>query len=75
AIRFVFLKETGSAELEAAQLAKEKELIIRQQVLLAKKEKDIQKRRKKKHYKGMKERQKLGNSSKIWNHFSNNEAG
>ncbi|KAF7467016.1 Hypothetical predicted protein [Marmota monax] len=57
------------AELEAARLAKEKEEEeIRQQALLAKKEKDIQKKAIKK------ERQKLRNSCKTWNHFSDNEA-
>ncbi|KAM8771337.1 dnaJ homolog subfamily C member 2 isoform 2-T2 [Rhynchonycteris naso] len=57
------------AELEAARLAKEKEEEeVRQQALLAKKEKDIQKKAIKK------ERQKLRNSCKIWNHFSDNEA-
>ncbi|ERE86996.1 putative dnaJ subfamily C member 2-like protein [Cricetulus griseus] len=57
------------AELEAARLAKEKEEEeVRQQALLAKKEKDIQKKAIKK------ERQKLRNSCKSWNHFSDNEA-
>ncbi|GAB5568467.1 dnaJ homolog subfamily C member 2 isoform X1 [Prionailurus iriomotensis] len=70
------------AELEAARLAKEKEEEeVRQQALLAKKEKDIQKKAIKK------ERQKLRNSCKVrqtvieptlgvhaWNHFSDNEA-
>nr|XP_003469904.2 dnaJ homolog subfamily C member 2 [Cavia porcellus] len=57
------------AELEAARLAKEKEEEeVRQQALLAKKEKDIQKKAIKK------ERQKLRNSCKTWNHFSDNEA-
>ncbi|XP_004639319.1 dnaJ homolog subfamily C member 2 [Octodon degus] len=57
------------AELEAARLAKEKEEEeVRQQALLAKKEKDIQKKAIKK------ERQKLRNSCKAWNHFSDNEA-
>ncbi|XP_055468512.1 dnaJ homolog subfamily C member 2 isoform X1 [Psammomys obesus] len=57
------------AELEAARLAKEKEEEeVRQQALLAKKEKDIQKKAIKK------ERQKLRNSCKNWNHFSDNEA-
>ncbi|XP_032944403.1 dnaJ homolog subfamily C member 2 isoform X3 [Rhinolophus ferrumequinum] len=57
------------AELEAARLAKEKEEEeVRQQALLAKKEKEIQKKAIKK------ERQKLRNSCKIWNHFSDNEA-
>lgn len=57
------------AELEAVRLAKEKEEEeVRQQALLAKKEKDIQKKAIKK------ERQKLRNSCKSWNHFSDNEA-
>nr|XP_001488917.1 dnaJ homolog subfamily C member 2 isoform X1 [Equus caballus] len=57
------------AELEAARLAKEKEEEeVRQQALLAKKEKDIQKKAIKK------ERQKLRNSCKTWNHFSDSEA-
>ncbi|XP_058513501.1 dnaJ homolog subfamily C member 2 isoform X2 [Ochotona princeps] len=57
------------AELEAARLAKEKEEEeVRQQALLAKKEKEIQKKAIKK------ERQKLRNSCKTWNHFSDNEA-
>lgn len=57
------------AELEAARLAKEKEEEeVRQQALLAKKEKDIQKKAIKK------ERQKLRNSCKSWNHFSDSEA-
>uniref|UniRef100_A0A2K5L845 DnaJ homolog subfamily C member 2 n=1 Tax=Cercocebus atys TaxID=9531 RepID=A0A2K5L845_CERAT len=57
------------AELEAARLAKEKEEEeVRQQALLAKKEKDLQKKAIKK------ERQKLRNSCKTWNHFSDNEA-
>lgn len=57
------------AELEAVRLAKEKEEEeVRQQALLAKKEKEIQKKAIKK------ERQKLRNSCKSWNHFSDNEA-
>uniref|UniRef100_A0A8C6QEY3 DnaJ homolog subfamily C member 2 n=1 Tax=Nannospalax galili TaxID=1026970 RepID=A0A8C6QEY3_NANGA len=57
------------AELEASQLAKEKEEEeVRQQALLAKKEKDIQKKAIKK------ERQKLRNSCKTWNHFSDSAA-
>lgn len=57
------------AELEAVRLAKEKEEEeVRQQALLAKKEKEIQKKAIKK------ERQKLRNSCKNWNHFSDNEA-
>ncbi|XP_037692396.1 dnaJ homolog subfamily C member 2 isoform X1 [Choloepus didactylus] len=57
------------AELEAVRLAKEKEEEeMRQQALLAKKEKDIQKKAIKK------ERQKLRNACKTWNHFSDNEA-
>ncbi|EPY83895.1 DnaJ (Hsp40), subfamily C, member 2 isoform 2 isoform 2-like protein [Camelus ferus] len=62
-------KAEWQAELEAARLAKEKEEEeVRQQALLAKKEKDIQKKAIKK------ERQKLRNSCKTWNHFSDNEA-
>jgi hypothetical protein len=54
-----FLKQR-QAELEAARLAKEKEEEeVRQQALLAKKEKDIQKKAIKK------ERQKLRNSCKV----------
>ncbi|KAI4590092.1 hypothetical protein MJG53_001141 [Ovis ammon polii x Ovis aries] len=63
------LKRNRQAELEAARLAKEKEEEeVRQQALLAKKEKDIQKKAIKK------ERQKLRNSCKTWNHFSDSEA-
>lgn len=58
-ILFTFLKQR-QAELEAARLAKEKEEEeVRQQALLAKKEKDIQKKAIKK------ERQKLRNSCKV----------
>ncbi|XP_064512830.1 dnaJ homolog subfamily C member 2 isoform X2 [Pseudopipra pipra] len=57
------------AELEAARLAKEKEEEeVRQQALLAKKEKEIQKKAIKK------ERQKLRTTCKNWNYFSDNEA-
>ncbi|XP_061496440.1 dnaJ homolog subfamily C member 2 isoform X2 [Rhineura floridana] len=57
------------AELEVARLAKEKEdEEIRQQALLMKKEKDIQKKAIKK------ERQKLRMTCKNWNYFSDNEA-
>uniref|UniRef100_H2ZV09 DnaJ homolog subfamily C member 2 n=2 Tax=Latimeria chalumnae TaxID=7897 RepID=H2ZV09_LATCH len=57
------------AELEAARLAKEKEdEEARQQALLAKKEKEIQKKAIKR------ERQKLRISCKNWNYFSDNEA-
>nr|XP_036869494.1 LOW QUALITY PROTEIN: dnaJ homolog subfamily C member 2 [Manis javanica] len=63
------LLKQRQAELEAARLVKEKEEEeVRQQALLAKKEKDIQKKAIKK------ERQKLRNSCKSWNHFSDNEA-
>ncbi|KAK7896869.1 hypothetical protein WMY93_022194 [Mugilogobius chulae] len=56
------------AELEAARLAKEKEEEeARQAALLAKKEKDIQKKAIKK------ERQKLRTSCKNWNYFADNE--
>lgn len=58
-ILFPILKQR-QAELEAARLAKEKEEEeVRQQALLAKKEKDIQKKAIKK------ERQKLRNSCKV----------
>uniref|UniRef100_G3UB14 DnaJ homolog subfamily C member 2 n=1 Tax=Loxodonta africana TaxID=9785 RepID=G3UB14_LOXAF len=67
-LSFLILKQR-QAELEAARLAKEKEEEeVRQQALLAKKEKDIQKKAIKR------ERQKLRNSCKTWNHFSDNEA-
>ncbi|NXC09269.1 DNJC2 protein, partial [Orthonyx spaldingii] len=57
------------AELEAARLAKEKEEEeVRQQALVAKKEKEIQKKAIKK------ERQKLRTTCKNWNYFSDNEA-
>ncbi|XP_048355672.1 dnaJ homolog subfamily C member 2 isoform X1 [Sphaerodactylus townsendi] len=57
------------AELEAARLAKEKEEeATRQQALLMKKEKDIQKKAVKK------ERQKLRTTCKNWSYFSDNEA-
>ncbi|KAG8142531.1 hypothetical protein E2320_005756 [Naja naja] len=57
------------AELEMARLAKEKEEEeARQQTLLMKKEKDIQKKAIKK------ERQKLRTTCKNWNYFSDNEA-
>ncbi|XP_064905205.1 dnaJ homolog subfamily C member 2 isoform X2 [Columba livia] len=57
------------AELEAARLAKEKEEEeFRQQALVAKKEKEIQKKAIKK------ERQKLRTTCKNWNYFSDNEA-
>ncbi|XP_056655488.1 dnaJ homolog subfamily C member 2 isoform X1 [Monodelphis domestica] len=57
------------AELEAARLVKEKEEEeVRQQALLAKKEKEIQKKAIKK------ERQKLRTSCKNWNYFSDSEA-
>ncbi|KAH0616479.1 hypothetical protein JD844_027601 [Phrynosoma platyrhinos] len=57
------------AEIEAARIAKEKEEEeIRQQALLMKKEKDIQKKAIKK------ERQKLRTTCKNWNYFSDNEA-
>uniref|UniRef100_A0A8C5WJ00 DnaJ homolog subfamily C member 2 n=1 Tax=Leptobrachium leishanense TaxID=445787 RepID=A0A8C5WJ00_9ANUR len=57
------------AELEAVRLAKEKEdEEARQQALLAKKEKEIQKKAIKK------ERQRLRTSCKNWNYFSDNEA-
>nr|AAH04043.1 Dnajc2 protein [Mus musculus] len=58
-ILLIFLKQR-QAELEAVRLAKEKEEEeVRQQALLAKKEKDIQKKAIKK------ERQKLRNSCKV----------
>ncbi|KAM9312896.1 dnaJ homolog subfamily C member 2 [Gastrophryne carolinensis] len=57
------------AELEVVRLAKEKEEEeARQQALIAKKEKDIQKKAMKK------ERQRLRTSAKNWNYFSDNEA-
>ncbi|CAI9617294.1 unnamed protein product [Staurois parvus] len=57
------------AELEAVRLAKEKEEEeARQQALVAKKEKEIQKKAIKK------ERQRLRTSCKNWNYFSDNEA-
>uniref|UniRef100_A0A6I8Q4C6 DnaJ homolog subfamily C member 2 n=1 Tax=Xenopus tropicalis TaxID=8364 RepID=A0A6I8Q4C6_XENTR len=57
------------AELEAVRLAKEKEEEeARQQALLIKKEKEIQKKAIKK------ERQRLRTSCKNWNYFSDNEA-
>ncbi|XP_068132326.1 dnaJ homolog subfamily C member 2 [Hyperolius riggenbachi] len=57
------------AELEAVRLAKEKEdEEARQQALLAKKEKEVQKKAIKK------ERQRLRTSCKNWNYFSDNEA-
>lgn len=67
-ILLIFLKQR-QAELEAVRLAKEKEeKEVRQQALLAKKEKDIQKKAIKK------ERQKLQNSCKSWNPILDNEA-
>ncbi|XP_039219708.1 dnaJ homolog subfamily C member 2 isoform X2 [Crotalus tigris] len=57
------------AELEMARLAREKEEEeTRQQTLLMKKEKDMQKKAIKK------ERQKLRTTCKNWNYFSDNEA-
>ncbi|XP_072257814.1 dnaJ homolog subfamily C member 2 [Pyxicephalus adspersus] len=57
------------AELDAVRLAKEKEEEeARQQALVAKKEKEIQKKAIKK------ERQRLRTSCKNWNYFSDNEA-
>ncbi|KAF3823294.1 hypothetical protein GH733_010730, partial [Mirounga leonina] len=50
------------------KLFEKEEEEVRQQALLAKKEKDIQKKSIKK------ERQKLQNSHNTWNHFSDNEA-
>ncbi|XP_053572515.1 dnaJ homolog subfamily C member 2 [Bombina bombina] len=57
------------AELEAVRLAKEKEdEEARQQALIIKKEKEVQKKAIKK------ERQRLRTSCKNWNYFSDNEA-
>lgn len=63
-----------TGELEAALLAKEKEGgDVRQQALLAKKE-NISRGKKEKKKTIKKERKKLQNSCKTWNHFSDNEA-
>lgn len=63
---FSFCLQQRQAELEAARLAKEKEEEeVRQQALVAKKEKEIQKKAIKK------ERQKLRTTCKVFNYYYN----